>query len=83
MKAYTTINYIDLSLEEIEKIGIKIHYTEGRDNGLLYNGKIVLSVPMNCVGFSINDYLRKYPDIVNCGNDLNKFIDIINNGKRN
>lgn len=83
MKAYTTINYINLSLEEVEKIGIRIHHIEGRDNGLLYNGKIVLSVPMDCVEFSINDYLGKYPDIVNCGNDFNKFIDIINNGKRN
>lgn len=83
MKAYTTINYKDLSLEEVEKIGIRIYHIEGRDNGLLYNGKIVLSVPMNCVGFSINDYLRKYPDIVNCGNDFNKFIEIINYGKCN
>lgn len=82
MKAYTTINYIDLSLEDVEKIG-RIYHIEGRNNGLLYNGKIVLSVPMNGVEFSINNYLGENHDIVNCGNDFNKFINIVNNGKCN
>ena len=83
MKAYTTINYIDLSIEYVEKVGIRIHHIEGRNNGLLYNGKIVLSVPMNGVEFSINDYLEENHDIVNYGNDFNKFIEIVNNGKCN
>lgn len=83
IQAYTTINYIDLSLEEVEKVGIRIHHIEGRNNGLLYNGKIVLSVPMNGVEFSIDDYLGENPNIVNCGNDFNKFIGVIKYGKCN
>lgn len=81
MKAYTTINYVDLSLEEVVQIGKRIHHVAGRNNGLLYNGQIVLSVPMNGVDFTIDDYLEENPDIVNCGDDFNKFIDIIKNGK--
>ena len=77
MKAYTTVNYKDLSLEEIEKIGIRIAHIEGRNNGLLYNGKLVISVPMNGNDFIINDYLEENPDIVNCNDDLDKFISIV------
>lgn len=83
MKAYTTINYIDLSLEEVEKLSKRIYHVEGRDNGLLFNGRIILSVPMDCNEFTIEGYLKAFPDIVNCGNDFNKFKDIVNNGKRN
>lgn len=83
MKAYTTINYIDLSLEEVEKLSKRIYHVEGRDNGLLFNGRIILSVPMDSYEFTIEGYLKAFPDIVNCGNDFNKFKDIVNNGKRN
>ena len=39
MRAYTTISYNDLSLEELVKFGKKApRYLQGRDNGLLYNG---------------------------------------------
>ena len=75
MKAYTTIPYKKLSSEQIKSIGVKIHYIEGRDNGLLYNGKIVISVPTN---FNINDYLGDNPDIISCKDCLDKFIEIIN-----
>ena len=81
MKAYTTINYIDLSLEEVEKLSKRIYYEEGRDNGLLFNGRIILSVPMDSYEFTIEGYLKVCPDIVNCGHDFNKFKDIVNNGK--
>lgn len=81
MKAYTTINYIDLSLEEVDKLNKRIHHTECRNNGLLFNGKIILSVPMDCNEFTIEGYLKEFPDIVNCENDFNKFKDIVNYGK--
>lgn len=81
MKAYTKINYIDLSLEEVEKVGKRIHHLAGRNNGLLFNGNIVLSVPMDGSDFTISEYLEENPDIVNCGNDFNKFIDVIKYGK--
>lgn len=84
MKAYTTINYIDLSLEEVEKLSKRIYYVEGRDNGLLFNGRIILSVPMDGMdgnGFTIDGYLKAFPDIVNCGNDFNKFKNIVNYAK--
>ena len=77
MKAYTTLNYKDLSLYEVEKIGVKVCRITGRNNGLLYNGLMVLSVPMNSSDFTINDYLEENPDIVNCGSDLNMFIETI------
>lgn len=77
MKSYTTINYKDLSLEEVEKIGIRIHHIEGRNNGMLYNGKTILSVPMDYPDFSINEYLSENNDIVNCGNDLEMFVKTI------
>lgn len=80
MKAYTTVNYKDLSLEEVEKIGIRIHHLEGRNNGLLFNGNIVLSIPMDGSDFTISEYLEENPDIVNCGNDLEKFINAIKLG---
>lgn len=38
---------------------------------------MVLSVPMNSPDFTINDYLEENPDIVNCGSDLNMFIETI------
>jgi hypothetical protein len=78
MKAYTTINYIDLSLEEVDKLSKRIYHTEGRNNGLLFNGKIILSVPMDSNEFTIEGYLKAFPDIVNCENDFNKFKDIVN-----
>ncbi len=78
MKAYTTLNYNDLSLYEVKKIGVRVCHITGRNNGLLYNGLIVVSVPMNSHDFTINDYLEENPDIINCGNDLNLFIKIIN-----
>lgn len=78
MKAYTTINYIDLSLEEVDKLNKRIYHTEGRNNGLLFNGKIILSVPMDSNEFTIDGYLKKFPDIINCENDFNKFKDIVN-----
>lgn len=81
MKAYTTLNYNDLSLAQVEKIGVRVCHITGRNNGLLYNGLMVLSVPMNGVDFTIDDYLEENHDIVNCGNDFNKFIEIIKNGK--
>ena len=82
MRAYTTISYNDLSLEELVKFGKKApRYLQGRDNGLLYNGKMVLPIPNNSDEFNIQDYLERNLDIINCGNDLNKFIDIINDGK--
>lgn len=80
MKAYTTINYIDLSPEEVDKLSKRIYYAEGRDNGMLFNGRIILSVPMNSNEFTIEGYLKSFPDIVDCGNDFNKFMDIVNNG---
>lgn len=81
MKAYTSINYMDLSLEEVEKISKRIFHVEGRNNGLLFNGKIILSVPRDSNEFTIGGYLKKFPDIVNCENDFNKFKDIVNYGK--
>lgn len=82
MRAYTTISYNDLSLEELVKFGKKApRHLSGRDNGLLYNGKMVLPVPNNSDEFNIQDYLERNLDIINCGSDLNKFIDIINDGK--
>jgi hypothetical protein len=81
MKAYTSINYMDLSLEEVEKISKRIFHVEGRNNGLLYNGKVILSVPMDGNDgndFTIEGYLKAFPDIVNCKDDLDKFIDIVN-----
>jgi len=78
MKAYTTINYKDLSLEEVEKLNKRIYHIEGRNNGLLYNGKVILSVPMDGNDFTIEGYLKAFSDIVNCKDDLNKFIDIVN-----
>lgn len=77
LEAYTTINYKDLSLEEIQKIGIKIYHIEGRDNGMLFNGRVILSVPMDCEEFNIKDYLEKNKDIVNCNDNLEKFIIMI------
>lgn len=77
MKTYTTINYKDLSLEEVERIGLRIHHIDGRNNGLLYNGKCIVSVPVNGCDFSINDYLEENPDIINCGNDLDRFVSIV------
>lgn len=77
MKAYTTLNYKDLSLYEVEKIGVRVRHITGRNNGLLYNGLMVLSVSMNSSDFTINDYLEENPDIVNCGSDLNLFIETI------
>lgn len=79
MKAYTTINYKDLSLEEVEKLSKRIYYIEGRDNGLLYNGKNILSVPMDGDDFTIEEYLKTLPGIVDCGNDFSKLIKIVNN----
>ena len=78
MEAYTSINYMDLSLEEVEKLKKRIFHAEGRNNGLLYNGKIILSVPMDSNEFTIEGYLKAFPNIVNCKDDLNKFIDIVN-----
>lgn len=78
MEAYTSINYIDLSLEEVEKLSKRIYHVEGRNNGLLYNGKIILSVPMDGNDFTIEGYLKAFPNIVNCKDDLNKFIEIVN-----
>ena len=78
MEAYTSINYMDLSLEEVEKLSKRIFHAEGRNNGLLYNGKIILSVPMDDNDFTIEGYLKAFPNIVNCKDDLNKFIDIVN-----
>lgn len=81
MKAYTSINYMDLSLEEVEKISKRIFHVEGRNNGLLYNGKVILSVPMDGNDdndFTIEGYLKAFPDIVNCKDDLDRFIDIVN-----
>lgn len=78
MKAYTTLNYNDLSPNEVEKIGVSVRHITGRNNGLLYNGLMVLSVPMNSPDFTINDYLEENPDIVNCKDALNKFIEIVN-----
>lgn len=83
MKAYTTINYTDLSIEEVNKLSTRIYHTEGRNNGLLFNGKIIVSVPMDGNGFTIEGYLKAFPDIVNCENDFNKFKDIVNYGKYN
>lgn len=78
MKAYTTLNYNDLYPSQVRKIGVKVCHITGRNNGLLYNGLMVLSVPMNGPDFTIKDYLEENPDIVNCGNDLNLFIETIN-----
>lgn len=77
LKAYTTINYKDLSLEEVEKIGIRIHHIEGRDNGMLFNGRTILSVPMDCDDFNIKEYLEQNKDITNCNDNLEKFIIMI------
>lgn len=79
MKAYTTINYKDLSLEEVEKISKRIYHVNGRNNGLLFNGRFIVSVPMNGNDFTIEGYLKAFPDIVDCRNDLSKFIKIVNN----
>ena len=78
MEAYTSINYMDLSLEEVEKLSKRIYHVEGRNNGLLYNGKIILSVPMDGKEFTIEGYLKAFPNIVNCKDNLNKFIEIVN-----
>ena len=79
MKAYTTINYKDLSLEEVEKLSKRIYHVDGRNNGLLFNGRIILSVPMDGNDFTINGFLKAFPDIIDCGNDFSKFIKIVNN----
>ena len=79
MQAYTTINYKDLSLEEVEKLSKRLYHVEGRNNGLLFNGRIILFVPMDCNEFTTEGYLKALPDIVNCGNDFSKFIKIVNN----
>lgn len=80
MRAYTTINYNNLSLEELVKFGKKApRHLHGRDNGLLYNGKMVLPVPNDSDEFNIQDYLERNLDIINCGDNLNMFFDIVNN----
>lgn len=77
MKAYTRINYIDLSLEEVEKIGIRITHIDGRNNGMLFNGRMVLSVPMDSNEFTIKEYMNQHTDIIDCGDDLEKFISYV------
>ena len=77
MKAYTRINYIDLSLEEVEKIGIRITHIDGRNNGMLFNGRMVLSVPMDSNEFTIKEYMNQNTDIIDCGDDLEKIISYV------
>ena len=77
MKAYTRINYIDLSPEEVKKIGIMIVHIDGRNNGMLFNGRVVLSVPMDGNEFTIKEYMNQNPDIIDCGDDLEKFINYV------
>jgi hypothetical protein len=43
----------------------------------LFNGRTILSVPMDCDEFNIKEYLEQNKDIANCNDNLEKFIIII------